>query len=244
MANDFFDGIRDNVTDKARELADKDFGSVIDDIKAKAEKLLKLSSPYITRDTSVYDSSLNKIIVAGFPLDGVVSSTVSADTLTKQETGIDYYYTTYYQSNEQRTLTVQILPTANCLPIMRLLALQQQETKGWFNLSVHENGKIENVYRAWIINLPDVANSREAEDKTIVFGVKPMFVGVSIIDQPTTAEADTYSRYGGFSSGAYDDSMIVNENTGMGERLEDFDVSGGLPMEDDTANTFPQDDGT
>lgn len=244
MADDFFGVIKDTVSDKARELADKDFGSVIDDIKAKAENLLKLSSPYITRETSVYDSSLNKIIVAGFPLDGVVSSNVSADTLTKQETGIDYYYTTYYQSLEQRTLTVQILPTANCLPIMRLLALQQQETKGWFNLSVHENGKIENVYRAWIINLPEIANSKEPEDKTIVFGIKPMFVGVSIIDQPTAAEEQTYTRYGGNDSGVYDDTMIVNENTGQTESLEDFDVSGGLPMDDDLTNTFPQDDGT
>lgn len=227
-----------------------DTSSILDDIKDKATKLLKLSEPYITRETSVYDASLNKIFVAGIPLDGVVSSQVSADTLTKQESGIDYYYTTYYQSLEQRTLTVQLLPTATCLPLIRLLALEQQSSKGWFNISVHDNGTIENVYRAWIISLPEVSSSKDAADRTVIFGVKPMFAGISVIDQPTETEISTYSRYGAApDQAAYDDSMIIHEDTGIGERLEDFDVSQGLPDaglgEDDGLDpSLPQDDFT
>lgn len=214
--------------------------SILDDIKEKATKLIKLSEPFITRETATYDASLNKIIVAGFPLDGVVSSIVSADTITKQETGIDYYYTTYYQSLEQRTLTVQILPTANCLSVLRLLAFEQQDSKGWFNISVHENGKIENVYRAWIINLPDVANSKEAENKTYMFGVKPMFAGVALIDQPTETEKATYSRYGSApDEAAYRDDMIIYEDKRVGESLPDDNSGNDLPIEE-LPSPFPE----
>ena len=165
--------------------------SILDGIKEKAKNLLKVSEPYATMDTSVYDPSLNKVIVAGITLDGVVSSTVSADVLTTQETGIDYYYTVYHQSFQQRTLTVQILPTARCLPILRVLALEQQTALGWFNISVHENGRVENVYRGWVISTPEVDNSVNAEDKSFVFGIKPMFSGSSYIDQPTQKEKET-----------------------------------------------------
>lgn len=232
-------------------IVNADAGSILDDIKEKATKLLKLSEPYITRETSVYDASLNKIFVAGIPLDGVVSSQVSADTLTKQESGIDYYYTTYYQSLEQRTLTVQLLPTATCLPLIRLLALEQQTSKGWFNISVHDNGTIENVYRAWIINLPEVASSKDAADKTIVFGVKPMFAGVSVIDQPTETESSTYSRYGAApDQAAYEDNVTIHETTGLGERPKVESSTTPVPdigagdIDDGLDPNLPQDDFT
>lgn len=207
--------------------------SILDDIKGKAQELLRLSEPHITRETSVYDSSLNRVIVAGLPLDGVVSSTVSADVLTKQDIGIDYSYTTYYQNLEARILTVQLLPTAKCLPAMRLLALEQQISKGWFNISVHENGFIENVYRGFIIELPEVANSKEPDNKNIVFGIKPMFAGVSVIDQPTDTEKATYSRYGSSPQAAvYDDSMIIYEDGRYDGDLVDDNSGNELPPEE------------
>lgn len=131
------------------------------DIKDKAKELLKVSEPFAVRQTQTYNAAKNSIIVAGLTLDGVVSSTLNADVITRQETGIDYYYTTYYQSVEQRTLTVVFLPTAKSLDILRNLALKQQITRGWFNLSVHENDKIVNVYRAWIISLPEMSMQQE-----------------------------------------------------------------------------------
>src|SRR5699024_3358923 len=100
---------------------------VLKDIKDKAKKLLNDSEPYVTRQTKAYDSTKNKIIVAGYTLDGVVSSTLSADTISVQQQGIDYGYTGVHEMLTQRTLTVTVLPTATCLEMVRLLALRQLE---------------------------------------------------------------------------------------------------------------------
>ena len=189
--------------------------SILDNIKEKAQALLKTSEPYATRATQGYDASKNSIIVAGFPLDGVVSSTVSADSITRQETGIDYYYTTYYETITQRTLSVTVLPTANCLQVMRLLALKQLDSKGWFNIAVNENDNIVNVYRGFIIDLPELSMSQEAGDRVITFGIKPMHSGVSVIDQSTQTESDNYSKYGANpSQGSAGTETIINETTG------------------------------
>lgn len=170
--------------------------SILEDIKEKAKKLINISEPHIDRQTSGYDASRNMIVVAGMPLDGVVSSVVSADTIMRQETGIDYYYTTAYEVITQRTLSVTVLPTAKCLDTLRMLALKQLETKGWFNISVHENGAIINVYRGLILDLPEINMSQEGEDRTIMFAIKTMHSGVGVIDQPTNYEDAIYNKYG------------------------------------------------
>lgn len=170
--------------------------SILDGIKDKAKELLKVSEPFAVRQTQTYNAANNRIIVAGLPLDGVVSSALNADVITRQETGIDYYYTTYYHSIEQRTLTVTFLPTARSLDVLRDLALKQQITKGWFNLSVHENDKLINVYRAWIISLPEISMQQEAGDREVIFGIKSMYSGLQSIDQTTDYESENYSKYG------------------------------------------------
>ena len=186
------------------------------DIKDRAKSLLEKSEPYITRQTAGYDSAKNKIIVAGYPLDGVVSATISSDTLTRQESGIDYQYMAIVESTNVRTLTVTVLPTASCLEIIRLLALRQIQNKGWFNISVHENGNIVNVYRGVILELPEIGMQQEASDRQIVFGIKTMFAGVSVISQPTETETRTYSRYGvNPSESNIKDKDIVRENGGV-----------------------------
>lgn len=190
--------------------------SILDNIKDKAKDLLKLSEPYATRATTGYDASKNSIVVAGFPLDGVVSSTISSDSVMRQETGIDYYYTVMYEEIVSRTLTVNVLPTAECLSVMRLLALRQLETKGWFNIAVNENDTIVNVYRGAILSLPEIGMSQEAEDRTITFAIKPMHSGVSVIDQSTTTEQEIYSKSGARPDlGNANDNSTINENTGI-----------------------------
>lgn len=189
--------------------------SILDGIKDKAKKLINKVEPHTLRQTKIYDSSKNKIIVAGITLDGVVNSVINADSLTKQEVGIDYYYTTYYQSSEVRTLTVSLLPTADCLDVLRNLALAQQTSKGWFNIAVHENDKIVNVYRGWIMELPEISMQQDAGDRTVVFGIKTMFSGVSLIDQTTETESINYSKYGinpSESKPKYND--VISETTG------------------------------
>jgi hypothetical protein len=170
--------------------------SILDGIKDKAKDLLSISEPYATRKVGVYDASTNKVFVAGLLIDGLVSSAISADSITNQETGIDYYYTTYHEVITQRTLIITVLPTAKCLPVLRLLALRQLENKGWFNLAVHENNNIVNVYRGWIMDLPEISMSQDSADRTIMFGIKPMHSGVSVIDQPSEFEEINYSKYG------------------------------------------------
>lgn len=214
----------------------------IKDIKTKAMQLLNKAEPYARRQTTGYDASKNMIIVAGLVLDGVVESTVSSNTLTLQEVGIDYYYEAISEVNTQRTLTVSVLPTANCLDLLRLLALKQLQNKGWFNISVHENDRIVNTYRGWIIELPEIGMQQEAEDRQIIFGIKTMFSGVSSIDQPSSIETETYSRYGVDPSKANnssgDDSNIIIaengkvftiENNPDGDYGDDFDIDKLFP---------------
>ena len=215
--------------------------SILDGIKDKAKELLKVAEPFAVRQTQTYNAAKNRIIVAGLPLDGVVSSTLNADVITRQETGIDYYYTTYYQSLEQRTLTVVFLPTAKSLDVLRNLALKQQITKGWFNLSVHENDKIVNVYRAWIISLPEISMQQEAGDREVIFGIKSMYSGIHSIDQPTDYESENYSKYGARPQDAgSNNTSTIDEESGKiitpsrntnSDSLDDFDVSDGLPLE-------------
>lgn len=215
--------------------------SILDGIKDKAKELLKVAEPFAVRQTQTYNAAKNRIIVAGLPLDGVVSSTLNADVITRQETGIDYYYTTYYQSLEQRTLTVVFLPTAKSLDVLRNLALKQQITKGWFNLSVHENDKIVNVYRAWIISLPEISMQQEAGDREVIFGIKSMYSGIHSIDQPTDYESENYSKYGARPQDAgSNNTSVIDEESGKiitpsrntnSDSLDDFDVSDGLPLE-------------
>lgn len=189
--------------------------SILDGIKDKAKDLLNLSEPFVTRQTNIYNASNNKIFVAGIPLDSMVTSNISADTITRQETGIDYSYTAIHQAVEQRTLTVTVLPTAECLPLIRLLALKQQQIKGWFNIAVHENDNIVNVYRGWILELPEISMQQEAGDRSITFGIKPMHSGISLIDQPTNFEEQQNSRYG------------ISPDLGGGGRRSTLDESSG-----------------
>lgn len=210
--------------------------SILDGIKDKAKKLINIVEPHTLRQTKIYDSSRNKIIVAGYTLDGVVSSTISSDTLTKQEVGIDYYYTTYYQATEQRTLTVNLLPTADCLEVIKNLALTQQTSKGWFNIAIHENDRIVNVYRGWIMELPEIGMQQDSGDRTVTFGIKTMFAGQSLIDQSTDTENTNYSKYGiNPSESILKNSDVISETTG---RV----VMQDIPVVDETSPPAFEDD--
>lgn len=186
--------------------------SILDGIREKANELIGIAAPYAVRETQTYNAAKNSVIVAGIPMTGVVSSTINSDVITRQETGIDYYYTTYYHSIEQRTLTVSFLPTSSSLNLLRELALKQQINRGWFNLSVHENDNIINVYRAWIISLPEISMQQEATDRDVVFGIKSMYSGATVTDQPTAYEQENYSKYG-----IAPDKFGINKSTTIDE---------------------------
>lgn len=162
--------------------------SILDGIKDKALALMGNASGLLQRQTKVYDASKNKIVIAGFELDGVISAVLSSKTTTIAEQGIDSSYYTYYDLVEPQTLTVTILPTAKCHQVIKSLVKKQQQVKGWFSLSVTENGELINNYRSHILNLPEINMSNESQDRVYVFGVKEVSPNIQIIDQssPTT----------------------------------------------------------
>lgn len=155
--------------------------SIIDNIKEKAEAIIAKATPYAplaeklaTRSSNVYDPSKNTIIVAGIPLSGWTTATINSDTILGQEQGIDHRYTAMYTKFEQRTLSVSFLPTSWQLFLLRDLAQMQLNTKGWFRISVSENGVLMNVYHAQVISTPEITMDKESPDRVFTFLIKTM----------------------------------------------------------------------
>ena len=193
-----------------------DFESIntsYEEIKNRANEALRIAAPYAARSSGIYDSSLNKVIVAGIELDGVVEAKLSQEMLTRHDNGIDHRYVAIYKTIEQKTLTVELLPTANCIEQLHKLAEVQQRSSGWFNISIHENGKLVDVYRAWINSLPEVNLKTETDNKVVVFGVKTMLDSVAKIDQPT--EFETAIRKEASRPNWADKNIGVDEQTGV-----------------------------
>lgn len=144
--------------------------SILNELASKAKDLLT-GGDFLNRKTKVYDASKNKIIVAGFNLDGVVSSSLSQQALSKVEQGVSRGYYTFVDVWDAQTLTVNVLPTAKCNDILELLATEQSKKKGYFSLYVSENGNIVNVYKARLISIPERQMQLEANDRQYVFGL-------------------------------------------------------------------------
>lgn len=144
--------------------------SILNELASKAKDLLT-GGDFLNRKTKVYDASKNKIIVAGFNLDGVVSSSLSQQAVSKVEQGVSRGYYTFVDVWDAQTLTVNVLPTAKCNDLLELLAKEQSKKKGYFSLYVSENGNIVNVYKARLISIPERQMQLEANDRQYVFGL-------------------------------------------------------------------------
>lgn len=144
--------------------------SILNELASKAKDLLT-GGDFLNRKTKVYDASKNKIIVAGFTLDGVVSSSLSQQAVSKVEQGVSRGYYTFVDLWDAQTLTVNVLPTAKCNDLLELLATEQSKKKGYFSLYVSENGNIVNVYKARLISIPERQMQLEANDRQYVFGL-------------------------------------------------------------------------
>lgn len=144
--------------------------SILNELASKAKDLLT-GGDFLNRKTKVYDASKNKIIVAGFTLDGVVSSSLSQQAVSKVEQGVSMGYYTFVDVWDAQTLTVNVLPTAKCNDLLELLATEQSKKKGYFSLYVSENGNIVNVYKARLISIPERQMQLEANDRQYVFGL-------------------------------------------------------------------------
>ena len=175
---------------------------VLDELSDKANSLLGKYglNNVVKRQTQLYDSSKNTILVAGIPLVGVVSSSINAENILKQEQGIDVNYTVYYETIESNTLTVTILPTSPSNDLLKDLRNTQQKTKGWFSVSVHENGKLEGVYKAYILSMPQKDMQTDSNDRVYVLALNqyaPNLMRVQEINETTssaTTVEDTVSQ--------------------------------------------------
>lgn len=143
---------------------------ILNEIASKARDLIDVEG-LLNRRTKVYDASKNKINVAGVQLDGVTSATLGAETITKAEQGTSKFYYAFYELDEIRTLTVNLLPTAKCIDVLEGLAFAQNKKKGYFTITVIENGVPVDVYKAHIISTPSRTMQLEADERTFVFGL-------------------------------------------------------------------------
>lgn len=166
--------------------------SILTGLADKAKSLWD-NSNVLNRKTKVYDASTNKITVARMDVDGIVEAVISQRVISKAEFGIDPSYYTYYDAEEMMMLTVSLLPTASANAVFQRLAKRQRELKGWFYISVYENGNIIDIFRAHIMSLPETTLSMQAPDKTYTFGIKSTLnSNVFVSDSPTqTATGST-----------------------------------------------------
>lgn len=145
--------------------------SILTSIADKAKALIGNADKIINRSTGVYDCSKNRFFVAGLELDGVVTATLSKKVSTQAEQGLDSSYYTYYSVSEPRTLTIDVLPTAQCNEMLELLEARQALERGWFKITVHENGVVIDSFRSHIISTSDITLQADPNDRQYTFGV-------------------------------------------------------------------------
>ena len=139
----------------------------------------------ITRRSRVYDPSKSKVNIAGMNIDGIVEFSVSATQHTKAINGVSREYYAYHSTFDNLTLTITVLPTASCVDALKSLAKAQEQYKGWVYISIWENGNFLGRYKGHVISQDMVSASREAQDKTITFG---------LFESPIPIETDSLSQ--------------------------------------------------
>ena len=126
----------------------------------------------INRKVKTYDASKNRINVAGMYLDGVTSATLSSQSRTNTDVGVDEQYQATYDTFTTQTLSVSLLPETYCYKKLQELDFKCQLHQAQFTISVEENGQIISVFIASVANFGEINISNEASDKVVVFNVK------------------------------------------------------------------------
>lgn len=150
----------------------------------------------INRKVKTYDSSKNRINVAGMYLDGVTSASLSSLTKTNSEIGVDSQYHATYDTFTTQTLTVTLLPETYCYQKLIELEWNCYKNQAQFTLTIEDNGVTVDVYRASIAAFSDLNMSNEADDKTVVFNVTPKRITrsnirIEALDQPIIDQTNT-----------------------------------------------------
>lgn len=142
------------------------------------------------RQTKVYDASKNKVFIAQYELSGVVEASISQRTVTRQEQGISNTYYTYYDVKEPIQLSITLLPTSSSNNFLELLAVRQNQNKGFVRIEVFENGDIVDSFRGHIMSLAETTLRTSDVNKTYTFGV----VSENDVSYPIQSEVDTGER--------------------------------------------------
>lgn len=157
-------------------------------VQGLVDKASSLLGKAITRKTKVYDASKNYITVAGVAIDGVVNAELSADVVSRTELGVDKQYYCYFESFDSPTLTVTVLPTAQCNDVLLALAAGQRKHKGWVKITVTDNGKLVGNFRGHLISGAGIQQSLEAGDRSYTFGLYDINPLTNLLETPVAIE--------------------------------------------------------
>lgn len=137
------------------------------------EQSKDLFGKVVTRKTKVYDASRNQLTICGITIDAITNLELSGEPVSKSESGTSQGYYTYYEVWENQTIQFDVLPTAQCLDVLKGLVFAQIRDKSWVDIKLIDNGNTVGTYRGHLIQYPNLVQNREAPDRTFVFGVIP-----------------------------------------------------------------------
>lgn len=142
--------------------------TVVSGLLGKAQNLLGAT---ITRKTKVYDASKNKFYVAGMLLDGVVSVEMSADLISRADLGVSRDYYAYYDTFDNLKATVTVLPTAQCIDMLKALARDQLAYKGWVTVTIYDNGELVGRFKSHLMSGAGIMQAQQADKRAFEFGL-------------------------------------------------------------------------
>lgn len=138
-----------------------------------ASEITNFLKGVITKKVKTYDPSQTKVILAeSLILDGIVSVELSELTTSSADTGIDSQYYAVVEQSEGLVLTVNVLPTAQCLSQIDVLNRMAMKNKAFFRVNLIENGEARGAYSAHVIAMGAMNSSLEESSRTIVFGLR------------------------------------------------------------------------
>lgn len=122
--------------------------------------------------TAVYDPSSNSVSIAGIILDGVTNISIKYPDQYKTVEGVNGSYTAVVRLHDKSAkLSVDLLPTAQCLANLHKLMLYIRQNGGMFEIIILNNGV--NVLQgvSWFLTIPDYTLTQDATDVNYTFGV-------------------------------------------------------------------------
>lgn len=180
--------------------------SILNNLVSKAQSLL---NDVVTRNTKVYDASRNRLIVSGLVLDGVVSATLSAQSVGVVPESVDEAYFGFYDTWSPLVLQVELLPTAKSVTALDGLYRSQARYKGYCGVTISENGVLIGSFKAFITQTPSIGLKQEADNRVFEFTLwNPVVYGIN------TFEPVSGSATGGtLTSSDQEDNTTMSEST-------------------------------